>query len=132
MVNLREFGSELELLTCFNKIVALKLLNPKFPNHPIPHFSVSLTTEIGLNIHFIEGIKLVNFGNFKSKGKIYTDVQTYIEDNTFFTSIKLDYFYFIFLFAFLFPSSLLFLFLLASIRRSAASLAFSFLPCKRR
>lgn len=66
--------------------------------------SITLTTEIGLNIHFIEQIKSVDFGNLQSKGKIYTDLQTYIKDNTFFTSIKLDYFFYIFLFAFLFPA----------------------------
>ena len=94
--------------------------------------SVSLTTEIGLNLHFIAGIKSVNFGNLKSKGQIYTDVQTFIEDNTFFTSIKIDYFLYIFLFTFLFPSSLAFLRLLDSGRRSVASRIFRFFSRKIR
>ena len=87
---------------------------------------MSLTTEIGLNIHFIESIKSVDFGNMKSKGAIYTDVQTFIEDNTFFTSIKLDYFYYMFLFSFFFPSSLALLMVLSGGRRLVAKQFYAF------
>lgn len=97
----------------------------------LSYLSVTLTTEIGLNIHFIEGIKSVNFGNFKSKGKIYTDVQEYIEDNTFFTEIKVDYFYYILFAMFLFPTSLVLLLLLSNLVRPGAR-AFPFLPRHKR
>lgn len=91
-----------------------------------------VTTEIGLNLHFMAGIVSVNFGNLKSKGQIYTDVQNYIEDNSFFTAIHLDYFFYIFLEIFLFPSALAILRLFDGRRGSVASWIFSFFSRKMR
>ena len=138
-------------------VISFNLLNPKFkPNrddvslrhcltgpdskHLSTNFielictstSIMVTTEIGLNLHFMAGIVSVNFGNLKSKGQIYTDVQNYIEDNSFFTAIHLDYFFYIFLEIFLFPSALAILRLFDGRRGSVASWIFGFFSRKMR